>query len=139
MGFSRAFSVLSLLLVACTGTVTDDTATLGFRVSSAAPAQGDVDVTVTQTPEFRLNAPADPETCTADNFLLVGIDEGGEFAFDMDHTVTMEDDGNKLLLTHSDLFLPGYWYVAMSVSTDTPCLSSAGLPLEPFGVEFYVP
>jgi hypothetical protein len=139
MGFSRAFSALSVLLVACTSTSTDDTATLGFRVSSAAPSQGDVDVTVAQTPEFRLNAPADPETCTSDAFLLVGMDEDGEFAFELDYAVTLEDDGNKLLLTHSELFLPGYWYVAMSVSTDTPCLSMTGLPLEPYGVEFYVP
>jgi hypothetical protein len=139
MGFSRAFSVLSVLLVACSGTATDDTASLGFRVSSAAPSQGDVDVTVAQTPEFRLNAPADPETCTADNFLLVAMDEGGEFAFDVDYSVAIEDDGNKLLFTHSDVFLKGYWYVAMSLNTDAPCLSTAGLPLEPYGVEFYVP
>jgi hypothetical protein len=130
---------MTALVTACAGEATDDTATVRFVVASSAPEQGDVNVTVAQAPEFRLNAPADPETCNTSNLLLVGMDESGEFAFDVNHTVVFQDEGNKLLLTHSEPLLRGYWYAAMSINSATPCTNLDGLPLEPYGIEFYVP
>lgn len=138
MGFGRSISTL-MLLSACGGGDAYDTANPGFRVASASPAHGDMDVTTGHSPEFRLSAPADASSCTADNFLLVAIDESGKVAFDLGYSVSLQDGGNKLLLIHSEPFLKGYWYAAMALNTDSPCLSEGGLPLEPFGVDFFVP
>jgi hypothetical protein len=138
MGFGRSISTL-VLLTACGSDGAEDTANPGFRVASASPSQGDMDVTTAHSPEFRLSARADSTNCAAENFLLIAIDENGEVAFEMDYSVFLQDGGNKLILTHSEPFLKGYWYAAMALHTDSPCLSEGGLTLEPFGVEFFVP
>ena len=138
MGLGRSISAL-VFFAACNGGGTDDTASLGFSVAASSPEQGDIDVTAAQSPEFRLNEAADSANCAEDNFLMVAIDQNGAFAFDLDYVVSLEDGGNKLLFTHSEPFLQGYWYAAMVLKTESPCLSDSGLPLEPFGIEFYVP
>jgi hypothetical protein len=138
MGFGRSISAL-VFFTACNGGGADDTGSVGFSVAESAPEHRDVDVTAAQSPEFRLNASADSDNCSEDNFLLVAIDEGGAFAFDVDYVAVLQDGGNKLQFTHSEPFLQGYWYAAMVLNTESPCLSDAGLPLEPFGIEFYVP
>ena len=136
---SRTFCALSFLCVGCAGASNDDTGAEKFAVANSLPAQGDVGVLTEQIPEFHLNAAADAATCNGSNILLVGIDESGEFAFDVEYSVEFMDEGNKLVLSHSEPFLKGYWYAAMSLNTDEPCRSQTGLALEPYGVEFYVP
>jgi len=128
-----------VFFTACNGGGVDDTASLRFKVAASSPGLGDMDVTAAQSPEFRLSAAADSDNCDPDNFLLVAIDESGAFAFDVDYVVSLQDGGNKVLLTHFEPFLQGYWYAAMALHTESPCLSDGGLPLEPFGIEFYVP
>lgn len=136
---SRTLCALIVLCVGCTGGSNDDTGSMAFIVASSSPAQGDVDVRESQLPEFHLNSPADTATCNESNILLVAIDESGEVVFDMDYSVGFQDEGNKLVLNHDDPFLRGYWYVAMSINSEEPCKSQLGLPLQPYGVEFYVP
>ena len=135
----RTLCSLSLLLSACASDGTEDSGEDGFFVASSSPIQGSVDVLEGQTPEFRLNAQADSVQCTNEQFLLVGMDENGELAFEMEVELSFQDEGKKVLLGHSQPFLKGFWYAAMVLDTDIPCRDVSGRPIAPFGVEFFVP
>lgn len=139
MGISRTICALILLTTACSKGDSEDTAVDMFMVAGTAPENGDVNVLVGQAPEFRFNATADEEACDSSHFVFVGMDESGEVAFDVVFDAQFQDEGNKVVLTHSTPLLQGYWYAAMSVNGDPACLDTDGRPLEPYGIEFFVP
>jgi len=139
MGFSRTICSLTLLATACSNGDSQDTAVDLFMVAGTAPEHRDVNVLVGQAPEFRFNATADETVCDSSQFVFVAMDESGEVAFDIAFDTLFQDDGNKVLLSHSAPLLPGYWYAAMSVNADPPCTDIDGRPLEPYGIEFFVP
>ena len=127
------------VLFACGSDDGTDTGKSGFFVSGSTPEQGAVNATVTQAPEFRLSSLADPALCNESQFLFSGMDESGEFAFDVEFGLSFQEEGRTLLLTHSEPLLNGFWYAAMVLDKEEPCRDITGRPIAPFGVEFFVP
>ena len=96
----RTLCLLSLVLSACGADTSADTGGLtGFYVASSSPEQGATDVLPNQAPEFFLSGTADPAACNESQFILAGIDESGEYAFDVDFGVQyfLKNKSQKIL------------------------------------------
>ena len=68
-----------------------------------------------------------------------GMDESGEFAFDVDFSLSFQEESRVVVLNHAQPLLNGFWYAAMVLDSSEPCRDVAGRPIAPFGVEFFVP
>jgi len=137
----RTLCLLSLMAAGCGEEPSSDTGEVreGFYVVSSTPEQGATNVGDQENPQFLLSEAADPGTCGEEPFVMVATDESGEFAFDVDFSVSLSEDGLTLSFVHQEPFLPGFWYVAMVTSSAAPCTDMTGNALAPYGVEFYVP
>lgn len=137
MGARRALLGLTALLVGCASVGQfEDT---GFHVVSSLPADGADDVVESQTPELRLSAAADSEACTADAVGLVALTPEGAVGYELDVTVELLDNGNKLALGHDEHFLSGQTYAFVVQTGATACTDVDGRPLRPYAASFEVP
>ena len=136
----RTLCLLGLLAVGCGSETPSDTGdNQGFYVVSSTPEQGATDVASRASPEFLLSQPASLEACNEGQFLLLGTDESGEVAFEVDFSLVFSEDALTISLLPQEPFLSGFWYVAMAPHSESPCMDINGDALIPFGVEFYVP
>lgn len=141
MGPRRSLPLIAALagLVACTsatgGGAREDT---GFHVVSSLPADGSDDVVESQTPELRLSAEADAESCTGTSLGLVAINDDGSVAFELPIEVELLDGGNKAGLDHDEPFVAGYSYAFVVRTGDAVCRDVDGRPLREFHAEFEV-
>ncbi len=134
-----ALTALLVVMWSCGSDDGEDTGRTGFFVSGVTPEQGSVNASVLETPEFQLSSQADPALCNEGHFVFSGMDESGEFAFDVDFSLSFQEESRVVLLNHSEPLLNGFWYAAMVLDSEEPCRDVAGRPIAPFGVEFFVP
>lgn len=144
MGAGRALlCFLSLPLAAAApgcATEVEDTASDEFIVVGTTPDVDAADAVETTDPELRVNAEADPMTCTEDSLEFVGINDDGTVAFEVPYSVTLEDDGSRIRFVRERTLPTGYRYaVVVKTGGATACTDVDGRPLQPYGFEFYVP
>jgi hypothetical protein len=116
----------------------------GFQVVNSVPADGADGVVEALEPELRLNAKADPATCSKDYLVLAPVDEEGLVLFSLDYQLEFTDEGmgdkGMKVIFHTELSLPrGYGYALFVRPSEEGCLDIDGRALEPFGAEFFVP
>ena len=117
-----------------------DSAESTFAVQGAYPDPGATDVVVSAQPELRLNADADPETCTTESLVFAAVREDGTVLFRPDHTIEVLTGTNKIIFSH-DTALPAdnTYVLVVETAGDWVCTDTDGRLLEPFGMEFTVP
>lgn len=126
-----------LLLLACEPEVVEEDT--GFRVVGSAPADGDVDALESVTPELRLNAQADPETCTLATVSLVALGSDGSVAWTPEQTVDLPDAGRKISFDPSTALPRGWRYAYALRSGSDGCTDLNGRFLRPWSGEFLIP
>lgn len=127
------------LLLACAAPEEVDTGPPPFRVVGSAPADGADDVVEAVTPELRLSAAVDVESCGADGARLDAVDDAGAVYFPVPVTYATAEAGEKLQLVHAGPLPRGFTYALTVRTGEGGCHSEAGVPIDPFRATFFVP
>ncbi|MCB9761878.1 MAG: hypothetical protein H6739_18760 [Alphaproteobacteria bacterium] len=110
-----------------------------FEVVSSMPEDGAADVPEALAPELRVSGEADPVTCTPDTLGLGALAAHGGLAFEVGLSVTLKDEGRKIVLAPDEPLPQGFTYAYLVRAGSDACSDTLGRSLGPFYAEFTVP
>jgi len=125
-------------LAGCAGAA-DTAVDPGFLVAAVVPEDGDDDVVRSVNPALRVNASADPATCTTDTVRLVRVTAGDAVASEVECTLSFPDDGLKIKLDPVGGLTSGYGYMLTVRSGTSGCTDTDRRVVRPFASRFFVP